>query len=90
MLVSGDGQVAKEIKLDVDPKTWIPSTNEEPNQVAKYVIKGSAAAGLSGTYKVGIWMPEKVADLKYNPAYASSLLRRRNSLIGMMTQENMQ
>ena len=70
VLVSGDGQVAKEIKLDVDPKTWIPSTNEEPNQVAKYVIKGSAAAGLSGTYKVGIWMPEKVADLKYNPAYA--------------------
>lgn len=44
VLVSGDGQVAKEIKLDVDPKTWIPSTNEEPNQVAKYVIKGSAAA----------------------------------------------
>lgn len=39
VLVSGDGQVAKEIKLDVDPKTWIPSTNEEPNQVAKYVIK---------------------------------------------------
>ena len=70
VLVSGDGQVAKEIKLDVDPKTWIPSTNEEPNQVAKYVIKGSATAGLSGTYKVGIWMPEKVADLKYNPAYA--------------------
>lgn len=70
VLVSGDGQVVKEIKLDVEPKNWIPSTNEEPNKAAEYSIKGSMAAGLSGTYKVGIWMPEKVDDLKYNPVYA--------------------
>lgn len=70
VLVSGDNQVVKEIKLDVDPKSWVPSTDQEPNQVAKYTLKGSAVAGVSGTYKVGIWMPEKVDNLKYNAAYA--------------------
>lgn len=59
VLVSESGQVVKEFKLDVDPKTWIPATDQEPNQAAKYTIKGSVAAGVSGTYKVGIWMPEK-------------------------------
>lgn len=70
VLVSGDNQVVKEMKLDVDPKTWIPSTNEEPNQVALYTVKGNVAVGMTGTYKVGIWMPEKVDNLKYNSTYA--------------------
>lgn len=70
VLVSDGGQVVKEIKLDVDPKGWIPSTDEEPNQAAKYSLRGSVAVGVNGTYKIGIWMPEKVTDLKYNSAYA--------------------
>lgn len=70
VLISEDNSVAKEIKLDVDSKSWIPSTDDAPNQAAVYSIKGSVSAGLAGTYKVGIWMPEKVDDLKYNSAYA--------------------
>ena len=78
VLVSESGQVVKEFKLDVDPKTWIPSTDQEPNQAAKYTIKGSVAAGVSGTYKVGIWMPEKVADWKYNSVYAIKFAQTEN------------
>ena len=75
---SESGQVVKEFKLDVDPKTWIPATEQEPNQAAKYTIKGSVAAGVSGTYKVGIWMPEKVADWKYNSVYAIKFAKTEN------------
>ena len=78
VLVSEDGKVAKEFKLDADPKTWIPSTVQEPNQAAKYSIKGSVAASVSGTYKVGIWMPEKVADWKYNSVYAIKFAQTEN------------
>lgn len=78
VLVSESGQVVKEFKLDVDPKTWIPATEQEPNQAAKYTIKGSVAAGVSGTYKVGIWMPEKVADWKYNSVYAIKFAKTEN------------
>ena len=70
VLVSEDNQVVKEIKLDVNPKEWIPSTNQEPEKAAEYKIKGSVAAGVTGKYKVGIWMPEKVDNLKYNSVYA--------------------
>ena len=70
VLVTEDNQVVKEIKLDVEPKNWIPSTNDEPNKAAIYTLKGSVAAGVTGKYKVGIWMPEKVDNLKYNPVYA--------------------
>lgn len=70
VLVSADNQVVKEMKLDVEPNSWTPSTNEEPNQTAQYSIKGSIAAGVTGTYKVGIWMPEKSASLKNNAIYA--------------------
>lgn len=70
VLISGDDQVVKEMKLNVDPKTWIPSTNEEPNQAALYTVKGNVSVGMTGTYKVGIWMPEKVDNLKYNSTYA--------------------
>lgn len=69
VLVSEDGKVAKEFKLDANPKTWIPVTDQEPDQAAKYTIKGSVAAGVSGTYKVGIWIPEKIVGWKYNSAY---------------------
>lgn len=76
VLVSGDGQVAKEIKLDVDPRIWIPSTAEEPDRAAAYSLKGSAALeGITGTYKIGIWMPEKAAALKYNAVYAVKFAR---------------
>ena len=36
------------------------------------------AAGVSGTYKVGIWMPEKVADWKYNSVYAIKFAKTEN------------
>ena len=64
VLVSQDGQVVKEFKLDTDPKSWIPATDQEPNQAAKYTIKGSVEAGVTGTNKEGIWMTEKAEDLK--------------------------
>lgn len=70
VLVSADNQVVKEMRLEVEPKNWIPSTKEDPNQAAQYSIKGSISPGLTGTYKVGIWMPEKEASLKNNATYA--------------------
>lgn len=70
VLVSEDNQVVKEIKLDVEPKDWIPFTEQEPDRAAKYTIQGSVAIEMPGNYKVGIWMPEKTDNLKYNADYA--------------------
>ena len=79
VLVSEESQVVKEFKLDVDPKNWIPTTEQEPDVAAKYNLKGSVAAGVSGKFKVGLWIPEKGTDaMKYNADYAIRLAQTGN------------
>lgn len=79
VLVSEENQVVKEFKLDVDPKNWIPTTEQEPDVAAKYSLKGSVAAGVSGKFKVGLWIPEKGTDaMKYNADYAIRLAQTGN------------
>lgn len=72
VLISGDNAVTKEIKVEVNPKDWQPYDVKKNDYVAlKHSLKGNAdVSGLSGKYKVGIWMPETSGNLKYNNKFA--------------------
>lgn len=73
VLVSEDGNEVRELKkLDVNPKDWQPFDVEKKDYTAvTYTLQGTAAAsGLTGKYKVGIWMPETSDALKYDSKYA--------------------
>ncbi|WP_448778187.1 DUF4874 domain-containing protein [Bacteroides congonensis] len=63
--------VEKEIKLeDVDPKNWQPFEPGTRNHEALiHKMEGRINVGLSGKYRVGIWMPDGSETLKYNSAY---------------------
>jgi len=73
VLISESGEVAKEVKLTgVNPKDWQPYDVATKKYVpVTYTLKGTTSVtGLTGKYKVGIWMPEVADDLKYNGKYA--------------------
>lgn len=71
--ISEDGREVKEIKkLDANPRDWQPyDVVSKDFKALTYTLEGTAdVAGLSGKYKVGIWMPEVASNLKYNSKYA--------------------
>lgn len=72
VFISEDNQLVKEMKLDVNPKEWQPGdivTREY--KALTYTLDGTVeTAGLTGKYKVGVWMPEVASNLKYNSKYA--------------------
>ena len=73
VLVSEEGDEVRELKeLDVDPKGWQPyDAVKNDYEVLTHTLEGTAeVSGLSGKYKVGIWMPEVASELKYNSKYA--------------------
>ncbi|MCD7938330.1 MAG: DUF4874 domain-containing protein [Tannerellaceae bacterium] len=69
--INSNGQVEKEILLEnADPKTWQPfhpATNHP--DILTHTIRGSVSTGLSGTYRIGIWMPDPTEKLRYNNLY---------------------
>lgn len=70
VFVGNDGNVAKEIKLDVNPRDWQPFDPATVSyEVLTHKMEGTINPGLSGTYKVGIWMPDNHDDLKHNNLY---------------------
>lgn len=71
VLLSEAGEVVKELKLDVNPKDWQPFDPALGSyDVLTHTLKGTVDAGVSGKYKVGIWMPEASDALKYEATYA--------------------
>ena len=69
VLINSSNSIEKEVKLSVNPRDWQPydpvTKKIEP---VVYNLKGTAAAGLSGKYKIGIWMPEPT-EQRYNSRY---------------------
>jgi hypothetical protein len=62
-----------EYLTNADPRQWMPvQSTTEANQIIKrtQLISGSLNPG---TYKVGLWLPDDGADLKYNNEYAIHL-----------------
>ena len=71
VLVDGSGNVAFKEKLNVNPKEWQPyDVVTKQNKVLVHSVKGSVAPGLSGKYKVGLWLPDPTDLLQYLPKYA--------------------
>lgn len=70
VLIGEDNRVAKEIELTVNAKDWQPyQPGDTAFTLLEHHLTGSAAAGVSGKYRVGIWMPDGLASLannKYN------------------------
>ena len=72
VFISEDNQVAKEVKLDVNPRNWQPfDVASNDYKALTYTLEGIVQVpGLTGKYRVGIWMPEVASNLKYDNKYA--------------------
>jgi hypothetical protein len=69
VFIDGNDRVVKEVPLDVSPKDWQPfDVTAQTHRPVIHEIKGRLSAGLSGKYKVGIWMPEP-GNNKYDGRY---------------------
>lgn len=67
VLIDGNDQVVKEFEVDTDPRTWQPyAPGDSSFTVLEHVMSGSVPAGVSGTYRVGIWMLDGAAELANN------------------------
>lgn len=59
-----------EILTSADPRNWLPAQSETD---AGYTINQAAFVNTGfkpGTYKVGLWLPDDGAELRYNTDYA--------------------
>lgn len=72
VFIGEDDQVAKEVKLEVNPIDWQPfDVVSQEYKALIHTLQGTAeTSGLTGTYRVGIWIPEVASNLKYNGNYA--------------------
>lgn len=71
VLIDENNNVVKEIKLnDVNPRDWQPfDPTAKTYEILTHSVKGSVATGVSGTCKIGIWMPDEQNNLQYNNTY---------------------
>ncbi|MDH8702688.1 hypothetical protein M2138_002056 [Dysgonomonadaceae bacterium PH5-43] len=74
VLVDENGTVAKEIELtNINPRNWQPWAKGAPSELLIHTISGEVEVGLTGTFKVGIWIPDAQDTAKDNPAYCIKL-----------------
>lgn len=70
VLIGEDDRVVKEFAVAVNAKDWQPyQPGDATFKVLEHTFSGSVPAGVSGKYRVGIWMPdglETLANNKYN------------------------
>ena len=69
LVVIREGKVVKEIPLDVDTREWLPMEKNDEDKMAAYRLAGkvSLEEDYSGC-QIGLWMPEKIDNMKYNAA----------------------
>lgn len=85
VLIASDGSIAQKIRLDADPKTWVP-WSADPVTADVHVVSGSASLSVaSGTYKVGIWMPDPNITDPSAPAAGDAQFNVRFALNGAVT-----
>ncbi|NDV58714.1 DUF4874 domain-containing protein [Bacteroides sp. 519] len=71
VFINNKNEVVKELQLEhVNPRNWQPFDNEAGNyNLLTHTMSGSISTGLSGKYKVGLWMPDNEKSLRYNSIY---------------------
>ncbi|MDL2213206.1 DUF4832 domain-containing protein [Bacteroides sp. OttesenSCG-928-N06] len=71
VLVDKDGKIAKSVELtDIDPRTWQPYDPAKKDYKQIYHnLKGEIAPGLSGKYRVGLWLPDPTEALQNIAAF---------------------
>lgn len=71
VFVNAKNQVVKELPLEhVNPRNWQPfDAKEKSYKALTHTMSGSISTGLSGKYRVGIWMPDAEELLRYNNVY---------------------
>lgn len=72
VLVDESGNVAFKEKLNVSPKDWQPyDVGTKEYKALVHHVQGSVSpGGLSGKYKVGLWLPDPTELLQYLPKFA--------------------
>ena len=71
VLVDESNCVVFKKKLDVSPRDWQPYDVEAKEYKSLvHHVEGSVAPGISGKYKVGLWLPDPTELLQLLPEYA--------------------
>ncbi|MGL5260897.1 MAG: hypothetical protein ACRC9P_00740, partial [Bacteroides sp.] len=53
-------KIVKELKLDINPRDWQPfEPGDKSYTTLTHKIEGTLTGLSAGTYKVGVWMPDK-------------------------------
>ena len=85
VLIASDGTIAQKIKTDADSKTWMP-WSDDPTAADVHTVSGTASlTASSGTYKVGIWMPDPNITDTAAPASGDAQFDIRFALNGAVT-----
>lgn len=74
-LIDEAGQIVREAQLSaVNPREWQPWAKGDAATLLTHRISGKIPLGLpDGEYRVGLWLPDSFASVKYNPAYCIKL-----------------
>jgi hypothetical protein len=70
-LIDEAGQVVKEERLAVNPREWQPWAKGDSITLLTHSISGALPLpeGATGRYRVGLWMPDTFASIRYDPAF---------------------
>lgn len=69
LVLVDDKNNVTEILTATDAKKWLPANNVHAAYTINHV-QHITAHFKPGRYRVGLWLPDEAADLRYNPGYA--------------------
>lgn len=71
VFIDANNRVARELELKhVNPRQWQPfDADEKSYKLLTHTMSGSISTGLSGKFRVGIWMPDAEELLRHNNVY---------------------
>jgi hypothetical protein len=75
VLINEAGQVVRDERLDaVNTRAWQPWAAGSPDSLLVHRVAGSVPLNVAaGAYRVGLWLPDSFASLRYDPDYCIKL-----------------
>lgn len=85
VLIDSNNEIVQKIKINVNPKDWVPY-NDNPLEAQHHKVQGKSSINIgSGTYKVGIWMPDANIVNTESPSEGDARFNIRFALNGKIT-----
>ncbi|MDR3365444.1 MAG: DUF4832 domain-containing protein [Prevotellaceae bacterium] len=90
VLIDKGGNIVREERLSVNPREWQPWAKGDSATLLTHSISGSLPLELpSGeAYRVGLWLPDSFASIRYNPAYCIKFATDNKAITHWTDAEN--